>query len=80
MRPPICEICGEDIDDDIGGLVSFAMSDSDEAWHERADDEPGFVGHPPELEWFCKDHIARAQELSHLTRAEAMRTMGEELA
>ena len=78
MRPPICEVCGERIEECEGSLISFARSAKDEDWHARANDEPGFVGHPPELEWFCADHVARARELSHLTRAEAMQVMAKE--
>lgn len=78
MRPPICEICGEDIEGEEGDLVSFARSPSDENWHEQARKDPGFVGHPPEMEWFCGKHIARARELSHLTRAEAMQLLTKE--
>lgn len=70
MRPPICAVCGERFSG--GGLVTFRRSAEDEDWHERQREE-GFVGHPPDLEWFCDAHVARARALSALTRAEAMR-------
>jgi hypothetical protein len=71
MRPPICEICDERFDDG-GGLVTFALDDRARAFHKRRKREPGFVGHPPEKEWFCEKHIEAARALSHLTRGEAV--------
>lgn len=79
MRPPICAICDKRLEEEemkTGGLVSFAKSENDLAWDKRAE-EPGFVGHPPYLEWFCEKHYPKARSLSHLTRAEAMKEMRE---
>ena len=75
MRPPICAVCharfGPD-DEGGGGLVSFALDDAARAFHARKKAEPGFVGHPPEKEWFCATHVAAARQLSHLTRSDAV--------
>jgi hypothetical protein len=72
MRPPICAVCHARFGEDGGGLVSFAKDDDARAFARRRHDERGFVGHPPEKEWFCGAHIAAARALAHLTKAEAM--------
>lgn len=74
MRPPICAICDEDLGPD-GGLLSFRLDDTARDWHARANAEPGFVGHPPEQEWFCETHLEPASELTHLTRGQAISRM-----
>jgi len=56
-------------------LVCFAANDRSEDWHRRANAEPGFAGHPPNVEWFCADHYPAAAALSHLALPEAMRTL-----
>jgi hypothetical protein len=67
MRPPECAICNSDFDcSDEGGLIYFAKRPSDVAWHKQME-EKGFVGHPPEAEWFCKRHFKAAKKLEHLT-------------
>lgn len=72
MKPPICEICGEDFREDAeGGLVHFEQTEKDKAWHERMKAE-GMVGHPPEVAWFCGKHYAKANALSHLTLSDAI--------
>lgn len=80
MRPPICAVCharfGPDDDGDgAGGLVSFALDDAARAFHAKKAATPGFVGHPPEKEWFCATHIAAARQLSHLTRSDALQQL-----
>jgi hypothetical protein len=72
MRPPICAICHDRFGPDEGGLVSFALDDAARAFHERRRTEPGFVGHPPEQEWFCGKHVAAARALTGLTRGKAL--------
>ncbi len=72
MRPPICAICGARFGGDEGGLVSFAMDDDARAFAAKRHAEPGFVGHPPQQEWFCQDHVAAARALSGRTRREAL--------
>lgn len=73
MMPPRCELCDRGFDpSDSGGLVSFARSERDNDWYRRAEEEPGFVGHPPNQVWFCGVHFDAAWQLSHLTRGEAM--------
>jgi len=80
MRPPICALCDERLseDDDQGGLVSFARTESDQDWLRRSQAEPGFVGHPPWQEWFCGRHIEAARELQHLSRGQALRRIREQ--
>ena len=73
MRPPICAICHVRFSDkDGGGLCSFADDDASRAFVKRRAEQPGFVGHPPDQEWFCGAHLQAAQALSHLTRGEAL--------
>lgn len=67
MRPPICDFCDCEERDHPGlefGLVYFRN-------HEPLD-QPG---HPKGLLWFCPEHFAAAQELSHLDSGEALRRM-----
>lgn len=67
MRPPICAICDTDFDPSEGGdTVHFEKEEDAE------ESPPGHVGHPPHVEWFCEKHVPRAQELTHLTRSEAL--------
>jgi len=71
----MCAICDEDFDPSSGGgTVTFAERDSDREWYKRMD-EPGYVGHPPNVEWFCKKHHAAALECADLPRHEAMATI-----
>lgn len=79
MRPPICAICEADIEpDEDGGLVTFAKTERDEQWYERARAEPGFVGTPPNIDWFCARHIEAARALSHMTYAEAFAELAKQ--
>ena len=73
MRPPICSLCDKDFrdSDNEGGLIYFALTDKDKAWHDKQR-EKGFTGHPPEAAWFCGEHYNEAKKLSTLTRPEAM--------
>ena len=73
MRPPICAICHKDFYDE-GGLVQFQLTEKNKEQLERLN-QPGMVGHPPALEWFCGEHIEKAKELSDLTLSEAMKIM-----
>lgn len=72
MRPPICAVCHARFAPDDGGLVSFALDDRAREFHARRKAEPGFVGHPPEQEWFCAAHIEGARALALVTRPEAL--------
>ncbi|MCA9563049.1 MAG: hypothetical protein KC561_06150 [Myxococcales bacterium] len=71
MRPPICDICGADALDNGGGLVRFALRPSDQRWLDRAEADPDFVGHPPNQEWYCGEHIEAARALDQLAIDEA---------
>lgn len=75
MRPPDCAICDANALDEGGGRVSFALDEQAKDWHDRANLEPGFVGHPPEQEWFCSAHIQAARALAHLPLSDAMRAL-----
>ena len=75
MRPPICAVCHVRFNDDEGGLCSFAVDDATRAFNERRRAKPGFVGHPPNQEWFCGAHIEGARALSELTRSEALQRL-----
>lgn len=70
MRPPVCAICGKKFGD-TGGLVTFKKTELDTAWDKRME-QPGMVGHPPYMEWFCEEHLQQARDLSHMTKPEAM--------
>jgi hypothetical protein len=60
MRPPECAVCAREFGPTEGALVTFAPRPSDTEWRERSRRE-GFVGHPPNVEWFCGEHAAAAQ-------------------
>jgi len=65
MRPPVCHFCGK-YGDPKTGLVGFA---------DYRALEPGIVGHPHGLEWFCSAHFAEAEALRHLPIEVAMQRM-----
>jgi hypothetical protein len=60
MRPTVCAICDVRFESG-GGSVRFVSRPSDREWRRRAE-APGFVGHPPDTEWFCETHIAAARD------------------
>ena len=72
MRPPECAVCGRT--DPATRLVRFALDGEARAWRVRAREE-GFVGHPPDEEWFCGRHLSAAEALSHRTRLVALRML-----
>lgn len=78
VRPPVCEICDARVDPtaDGGGLVTFQPDDRSRDWHRRAAEEPGFVGHPPDVGWFCAAHIDAARAVARTsTFGEGMRRL-----
>lgn len=77
MKPPICELCDERFDPAEGGLVRFAATAESESWRARAAAEPGFVGHPPDVAWFCGTHLAAAQGLTGRTLGDVLAAMRE---
>ena len=79
MRPPICALCDRDVDPGQGGLVEFAKTGGDDAWYERARKEPGFVGTPPHVDWFCAEHVEAASALADRSRQEALRELRERI-
>ena len=77
MKPPICEVCGEDFGPEEGGLVEFERTPSDMAWYQRAELEEGFVGHPPNVAWFCGEHIEGARRLEDGPLSDALQKLAE---
>jgi hypothetical protein len=72
MRPPECGLCGHT--DSGTQIVRFASDPAAQAWRARARVE-GFVGHPPDEEWFCSEHLAAAEALCHQTRDTALASL-----
>ena len=68
MKPPFCLICDAPCEPD--GLLAFRMTDDDAAW-KRWSEAGGGTGHPPWQDWFCREHVRGARELTHLTLTEA---------
>jgi len=78
MRPPICRICDNNLEDkDDGGLIYFKKRPSDIEWEKKME-EIGGVGHPPWAEWFCKKHYEKANKLKHLSINEALKILRSE--
>lgn len=71
----MCEICDADFDPaDAGGMVTFQPDDRSREWRRRAAEEPGFVGHPPNVGWFCAAHIHAARDAARTSNfAEGIR-------
>ena len=69
MRPPICDICHEDI---LEGehLIYFQEDEADKAMRKRLS-EPGMTGHPSNAFWFCEKHYQIAKEFSEMTKKDA---------
>lgn len=69
VRPPVCLICRASPQGDLSyasfTAVRFAIDAEEEAVRREWDRE-GWTGHPPEVEWFCGEHTALAEEHSHL--------------
>lgn len=75
MKPPICTLCDCRLaPDDGGGLVHFHLTEAQKAAN-KAFEQPGFVGHPQGLHWFCGEHIGKAKEMAHCTDNEALALM-----
>lgn len=54
-------------------LVEFAHDDESRAYEEWRRANPNWPGGPPpNMDFFCDDHIAAARALSHLTRRAAV--------
>jgi hypothetical protein len=75
MRPPICLICQKkNFDLNKGGLVYFKKSKEDLEFDKRVE-KTHIVAHPPYAEWFCEEHFPKANELSNLTKNEAVKKL-----
>ncbi len=73
MRPPICAVCYKRFSNG-GGLVRFVLTEEEQKRAEKFK-QPGYVGHPPGLEWFCDEHWQAAKDLSNLTKTEALKQL-----
>jgi hypothetical protein len=71
VKPPICEVCGQEFDTTVGALIGFSPTPDELA---RKVDMSGtrMVGHPPATGWFCDRHADPAAQLLHLTISEAI--------
>ncbi|MHA1756162.1 MAG: hypothetical protein ACTSVV_05280 [Promethearchaeota archaeon] len=83
MREPICAICGKDFYPygdkyKYRGRVSFQERESDTEWRKHMK-EIGGIGHPPNVEWFCKEHYPIAVKYQYLTIDKALKKIHEEL-
>ena len=79
MKPPICCICDKRLDyPNDGGLIYFKKRSSDKKWEKRME-KKGMVGHPPYVEWFCKEHYEKANELKDLVIHEAMKQLKNQI-
>lgn len=68
MRPPLCEDCGREFDPQSeGALVRFPADEDARQWYKRAEEEPGFVGHPPDLAWYCGEHLELVRHREDVT-------------
>lgn len=73
MKPPMCFTCMRTLDDlpfSSFKLVRFAINAKEEAL-ERMQDQEDWAGHNPWNVWFCDEHAAPAEELTHLHWREA---------
>ena len=74
MKPPICCICGKNFLDNLakgGKLVYFKKSKEGKEFEEKV--KEGFVGHHPDTEWFCKEHLKSAEKYNSLELSEALK-------
>ncbi len=71
MKPPVCCICKKRFFQE-GGLVRFKETEEDKEFNKRFENK-GFAGHPPNVFWFCGEHIEEARKYSHLTKIEAFK-------
>jgi hypothetical protein len=81
VRPPDCFICQRSLRDGEPYSsftdVWFALTPEEEAIR-REQDRQGWVGHPPEVEWFCDKHSALAEEHAHLHWREALELLARQ--
>ncbi len=69
MKPPICAICRKKFSEK-GGLIYFKETEADRNFNKRFK-QKGFVGHPSNAFWFCKEHYKTAVQYKNLTKEEA---------
>ncbi len=79
MKPPYCFLCNIRIDDFAhDGVIYFKKTKDDLDWEKRMKEERK-VEHPPYAEWFCEEHHPIAKKYSHLSWAEAIPKIKEEV-
>ncbi len=67
MKPPRCELCNRSFNPkEGGGLIQFS---------DYTPLPDGITGHPEGVEWFCSRHVDAANDLRHLSSADAMREL-----
>jgi hypothetical protein len=68
MKPPICHICGNRFFEG-GGLIRFKETEEDIEFNKRFE-QKGFIGHPSNVFWFCKDHLTKIEAFKILKKTE----------
>lgn len=81
MIPPMCFLCLQTPDDGLPfssfETVRFALTPEEEAVRQEQYRE-GWVGHPPEVYWFCDEHLALGKKHSHLHWREAQELLANQ--
>ncbi|MFB9193309.1 hypothetical protein ACFFWA_10065 [Actinomadura verrucosospora] len=81
MMPPMCFVCLRTLRDGVPfssfETVRFALTPEEEAVRQEQHRE-GWVGHPPEVYWFCDEHLALGKEHSHLHWREAQELLANQ--
>ena len=76
MRPPICCLCDRGFEEgEECEWVSFRQTDSDKQWHADAAAQRIRPDHPPDCDWFCRDHADTARAFAHEDRATAIHSI-----
>ena len=76
MRPPICCLCDRGFEEgEECEWVSFRQTDSDKQWHADAAAQRIRPDHPPDCDWFCRDHAETARAFAHEDRATAIHSI-----
>ena len=72
MMPPNCCLCDKGLETgDECELVCFRRTAEQESWRAESDSRL-FPDHPPDCEWFCKDHVEVARAFIDLDLKQAL--------
>jgi hypothetical protein len=77
MEPPICACCNIEYGDEENlefHLVNFKKTNEDLDWYDKSQ-ELGYDGHPPNVLWFCDNHISIAKKYETLHLEHALKKM-----